>query len=1253
MNRTVSVVAFLCVAAAAVGLGYWALHTDAPAPDAASSVASSAGDAADAGAPGATPRARAAAQKRAADPTANTKAVAGVVLADGARPVAGATVECYRLPEGEPEDDIRRGREALRGVVGDDADVDEVLRQFGRGAEVPSADRVQRSMRTGQRIGARLATDPAAMGRALRMGSEFGAGLESDASLERVASVTTDASGAFRIDDLAPGRVELRVTAAKHQRRKTRAAVGDVDLKVRLAPAGTISGEVRRAGRPVAGADVRFRAAVVKTDAGGRFRYDGGRPPREPVVASAPGCVTRGVWATVELGKDGDEVVIDLDPAGTVTGTVTSVAGAPIAGATITAAPDASGMMRMFMPQMGGDVVPVPPPAATTRADGTYSLEGVPARSIRLRADRDGFLGAAAAPVRVQADAVAEHVDFVLSRESVLEGRVTDAQGKPVAEAEVSVEVPGEGVGRMMAQFMGGLGRTGRTDGDGMYRVNGLPAGGRKVTVDADGFLKKKSEVTLPMEGSLRQDFVLEPGFRVAGVVLAPDGTPVAGAAVAVAAKGGDRPANPMMGMFQDSRNTTTDASGQFVAGGLQEGPYDITATAPKYLAGTATGVQPGAEGVTVRLGAAATLRGVVVSSADGKPVADATVLRKGKAARASGNPFLERFARDPSVTTGPDGSFEIGSLAPGQYEVWARAKGYAESVRAKVQATADAVTDGLSLALPPGASVTGRMLRKADGTPVEGGLVFVRADGPAAGLPPVDPTEILGDAPSAPADSVSARTAADGTFTLDGLTPGKVTMEARGAGFAPRTLAATDVPASNVIVEMSAGGTLEGTVFDKDGRPLEGATVIMQQGMMGTGFTRTATSDRAGVYRIERIPPGSFTAMMLDSESPMGMSGMKSVAIRDSETTRHDFGKPAAGSPVEGSVIADGKPMDGATVMLLGGPGGMQMAQTDATGRFRFDHAEAGEYSVMVQSGAMGGGSQTTKVKVLADGTVANVSLELSTLAVEGTVVDAESGKPVAFAQAVLLASGGSAGASMEEVFARQKGQAFSDASGRFRIAGAPKGSFTLRVTAAGFAEAEIEGVSPGGAAVRVSMSRGLEFTATVLGPDGKPVASASVIPEDANGRQALAFDMTMTKTTGADGVARFRLQPGRYVLNVRATGYPVAAFPIDAAQASATIRLEAGGTLDVVVRGAAGAPVANAAVRLLDADGAAMNEAMTMSNFMGTGGTTDEQGRARRDGLKPGKVTVIVKTPGGKETRAEAKIVAGETTTVEIATE
>jgi outer membrane receptor protein involved in Fe transport len=57
-------------------------------------------------------------------------------------------------------------------------------------------------------------------------------------------------------------------------------------------------------------------------------------------------------------------------------------------------------------------------------------------------------------------------------------------------------------------------------------------------------------------------------------------------------------------------------------------------------------------------------------------------------------------------------------------------------------------------------------------------------------------------------------------------------------------------------VVAAQTTSTVEGTIRDPEGKPVEGATVTIT----GPAFERTVTSDAAGLYRILAVPPGLYT---------------------------------------------------------------------------------------------------------------------------------------------------------------------------------------------------------------------------------------------------------------------------------------------------------------------------------------------------------------------------------------------------------
>src|SRR5215831_4776307 len=64
-------------------------------------------------------------------------------------------------------------------------------------------------------------------------------------------------------------------------------------------------------------------------------------------------------------------------------------------------------------------------------------------------------------------------------------------------------------------------------------------------------------------------------------------------------------------------------------------------------------------------------------------------------------------------------------------------------------------------------------------------------------------------------------------------------------------------VLASSAAAQVTASSALSGTITDKNGAVIKGATVTASN--KATGQTRTATTDDNGVYRIDLLPAGRY----------------------------------------------------------------------------------------------------------------------------------------------------------------------------------------------------------------------------------------------------------------------------------------------------------------------------------------------------------------------------------------------------------
>lgn len=117
---------------------------------------------------------------------------------------------------------------------------------------------------------------------------------------------------------------------------------------------------------------------------------------------------------------------------------------------------------------------------------------------------------------------------------------------------------------------------------------------------------------------------------------------------------------------------------------------------------------------------------------------------------------------------------------------------------------------------------------------------------------------------------SFTATSGADGSYSLDGLPSGQFTVTISAAGYATRSFA---VPLESAVLltldvplQAGTGGggdlttTVAGTVTDADGQPIEGVEITAS--IVGTPVA--ASTDPHGRYRLDGIPPGSFSVVVV-----------------------------------------------------------------------------------------------------------------------------------------------------------------------------------------------------------------------------------------------------------------------------------------------------------------------------------------------------------------------------------------------------
>ena len=224
-------------------------------------------------------------------------------------------------------------------------------------------------------------------------------------------------------------------------------------------------------------------------------------------------CLCAGVLTAAACGKPPAEGPLPRDLS--LAGKVVDASGAPVTGALVVLFADTTSAAQ--------PPADFEPPPAVTRADGTYRFEHVPGADYVVMADRKTSADAASerGSARVTLRANADGVEVKLRQLMDLTGRVVDAEGKPVAGAEVDVEAESqrpEDPGEQQLQT--------RSDGSGVFALRGLSANAYALRVQSPDLYPVPLKQVTP--GGAPLSVQVERCARIQARVVAADGSPLA-----------------------------------------------------------------------------------------------------------------------------------------------------------------------------------------------------------------------------------------------------------------------------------------------------------------------------------------------------------------------------------------------------------------------------------------------------------------------------------------------------------------------------------------------------------------------------------------------------------------------------------------------------------------------------------------------------------------------------------------------------
>jgi protocatechuate 3,4-dioxygenase beta subunit len=909
----------------------------------------------------------------------------------------------------------------------------------------------------------------------------------------------TDAQGRFRLDGLGPGRQVLRATARGYGAQFETSARPGTSVSFYLPSGAGVVGRVRDGqDRPLAGAvvEVEFpRSSLVlfeaaprpdETDAEGRFEILGLQPGEYRLTARhrelAPAITT----ITLARGAV-EQADLVLRPGVEVAGRLVDAEEKPVRGAVAFAEVDgqaAPSTLAEVSKSLAGD-------------DGRFRMAHVPLGRHVLAVVAPGFT-----PLRVDVTVGANPVDVGdvrLESGLVIQGRVVDAGGTPVGEAELKAAPAA-----LLRQVYDESGdRTARSDGDGHFLLGGLGEGTYEVTVEAYGFGRA---VKLIDAGTRNATLALEPAGSIAGEVVDEGGRPLTDYRVVAQVKLSE---DATHGFQRPYSQRVTAEDGRFAIDAVATAMYVLDVSSAEYEPASVDDVAVKSGAVTdvgrVVLRAGGIVRGTVVDGRD-VPVAGAQVMAEPRSVR--------RLVLPPRTTTDGDGGFVLRGVAAGRCEVTVRHPSYAEGTSGTIDVDPERGPTDVRLVLTQGARVQGSVLAR-DGGPIPEATIVINP---------------LGSVGRALPSRYDARTGPDGSFAIERVPPGQATVVLMADGGQVKTTSQT----RTIELQEAQVATVDFVVRDiriagavlRQQAPVPNATVRFARpdGAMMTSpgsaelafpspMRNTGVTGPDGRFELQVDGPGTYGVAISPADGQA--THFRSVEIPDVES--RDIEINLGDTVLSGVVLEEAteRPLPAAQLSFHGGSE-VVSAETDANGRFQVD-LTPGRYNIRAELPEFA--PQYLDIEVPAPGETRILLRRGDSL--EGRVVDA--------------AGRGAGDVTVRAFSVRPESthlSAQSAADGTFSLTGLRRETYTLLAdagTSLRFAVAA--GVRPGDSDVVLALRPAARLLVHVLAPDGKPVAGAHAQVEGIDGARVL---YGVVRASDAAGVIEMAAPAGEVQLEV-----------------------------------------------------------------------------------------------------------------------
>lgn len=523
----------------------------------------------------------------------------------------------------------------------------------------------------------------------------------------------------------------------------------------------------------------------------------------------------------------------------------------------------------------------VPRWRAQSGVDGRFRFVNLPpGEGFRLRAQHPDFTRTYKANFRLPQTGTTT-IEVVLDKGFLMRGTVVDdLTGEPVPGANLE-----------LVSVMSGLPgadqtdtKRAQTDAAGEYELRNIAGGRYSLSVEANDYARLTRH-NIPLIGNPTRQEPTEISFRMLrgetmrGVVVDEAGEPIARARVEASSYGTAQLSNGL---------DLTDERGRFEIENLLDSEYRVTASAQGFVQATRTNVRLDAGTVELVLGRQGAVAGTAVIASSGEPL---------PAFRASARmviPNGDALGRVAARGLFRDGQYRLEGLNAGRYIIEVEAEGYAPSYSAEVQVELSETTSDVEVRAVMGGIIRGRVVSSATGEPLRG--VVVRTLDNTFRSNPL--TKAFGNHLPRSTTNRRVQTDAEGAFELRALAAGMYQLELSHRDHSTEWVRDIKVELDGVVehddIELRAGATVHGTVYDRSGAALPGAKIHLNGLTVYPGQPR---ANDKGQYRITNLPAGTWeiSAQRTGLTNPLDSwpdvtTSQKIITVSDGEELQRDL---------------------------------------------------------------------------------------------------------------------------------------------------------------------------------------------------------------------------------------------------------------------------------------------------------------------------------------------------------------------------